>query len=47
MIHETVILPPVLHKYETSYLAVRENLRLENIFVNKIFQPKIEKVLGG
>jgi hypothetical protein len=48
-IYKTIILPVVLHRYETWSLTVREHkLRvIENRVLRRIFGPKRDGVTGG
>jgi hypothetical protein len=48
-IYKTIILPVVLHGYETWSLTLREEHRLrvfENRVLRRIFGPKIDEVAG-
>jgi hypothetical protein len=49
-IYKTIILPVILHGYETLSLTLREEHRLrvfENRVLRRIFGPKRDEVTGG
>jgi hypothetical protein len=46
-IYETITLPVVLYGCETWSLTLREERRLENRVLRRIFGPKRDEVMGG